>query len=88
MEAKIALDHRAVIEKDGAILSVFRPDGSAAFELAAPENGVFCSFAGHAVHGNCPIVSFGLANKINGWMDWYYLVDVANGTMERLNPWR
>lgn len=88
MDAKIALDHRAVIEKNGAILSVFRPDGSAAFELTTPEGGAFYLFAEHVVHGQCPIVSFDQANKINGWMDWYYLVDVANGSMERLNPWR
>lgn len=88
MEARIALDHRAAIDQEGVILSVFRPDGSAAFMLAAPEGGTFYAFAEHAVHGMCPIVSFGRASKINGWMDWYYLVDVANGSMERLNPWR
>lgn len=58
MDAKIALDHRAVIERKGAILRVFRPDGRAAFEFTAPEGGAFYLFAEHVVHGQWPIVSF------------------------------
>jgi len=41
---------------------------------------------GAVVPGQCPIVSFDQANKINGRTDWYYLVDVATGSMEWLNP--
>ena len=78
----------AEIDTEGQSLNVFEPDGSKLFMVAPPEHAGFYQFARHAVHGECPIVSFEPGHAINGWTDWYYRVDVSGQFVERLNPWR
>lgn len=88
MEAILEGDFRAVIGEEGRVLSVFGSSGSALFTLSPPPHAGFYQFAHHAIHGECPKVSFDPGHGINGWTDWYYLVNVESRSMERLNPWR
>ena len=88
MRAILAGGHIAEIENEGQSLVIIEVDGSTLFTLAPPGNAAFYQFARHAVHGECPVVSFEPGHAINGWMDWYYRVDVSGQSIERLNPWR
>lgn len=78
----------AEFDDDGASLRVFTPDGLPAFSLLPPEFSAFYTFAEHAIHGNCPIVSFEPGRTRNGWPDWYLQVDVGSKSVHLLNPWR
>ncbi len=85
--AKLAKGIEAFITDDGSEL-VVHGGGSELFRLQAPEHAGFYTFERHVVHGMCPIVSFDLGHQINGWMDWYYQVDINRQSMTRLNPWK
>ena len=78
----------AEFDDDGALLRVFSPDGEPAFSVLPPEFSAFYTFATHAVHGNCPVVSFESGHQRNGWPDWYCKVDVDAKSVQLLNPWR
>ncbi|MGK4006527.1 hypothetical protein WMF31_28160 [Sorangium sp. So ce1036] len=88
MEAKLEGGHIGRIVGDGSRLEIVDSGGAILFTLSAPAHAVFYLFAVHAVHGECPVVSFDPDHAINGWMDWYYRVDIESRSMERLNPWR
>jgi hypothetical protein len=86
---RLVSDELMEIIDDGKTLQIFDSAGKKLlFELYAPENAGFYSYAKHSIHGECPIVSFNPGNEVNGWMDWYYRVDPNSQTMEQLNPWR
>ena len=78
----------ADINAEGRSLSVFESDGKELFTLAPPEHAAFYQFVSHAEYGECPIVSFEPGHTVDGWMVWYYRVDVDAQRIERLNPWR
>lgn len=88
MRVTLTNGYQAVIAEAGTRLEVFAPDGKMLFAVTPPEHSGFYQFARHAVHGECLIVSFEPKHKINGWMDWYYRIDVEERRIERLNPWR
>jgi hypothetical protein len=88
MRTLLANGYTAEVVDDGHRLDLFASDGGFAFSLAAPEFSVFCSFAEHASEGMCPLVSFEVDHKQNGWMDWYCKIDVQSMSAKLLNPWR
>lgn len=80
--------YAAEIVEGGRCLSPFSSDGGFAFSVAAPEFSTFVAFEEHATEGMCPLVSFDLDHKQNGWMDWYCKIDVQSKSAQLLNPWR
>jgi len=78
----------AEFDDDGALLRVYTPAGTPAFSAPPPEFSAFYTFAEHAIHGNCPVVSFEPGHTRNGWPDWYCKVDVGSKSVQLLNPWR
>jgi hypothetical protein len=59
----------AEFDDDGALLRVYTPAGTPAFSAPPPEFSAFYTFAEHAIHGNCPVVSFEPGHTRNGWPD-------------------
>lgn len=86
--AKLESGHIIRILGDGSRLEIVDSEGTVLFTLSAPAHAVFYLFAVHATHGACPVVSFEPNHAIDGWMDWYYRVDIERRSLERLNPWR
>lgn len=85
--AKLAKGIEVFITDDGSEL-VVHSGGAELFRLQAPDHASFSAFERHVSHGMCPIVSFDPGHQINGWMDWYYHVDIDRQSMTRLNPWK
>ena len=88
MEAMIDGGYKAVIVNGGALLKVLDQAGAEVCVIRPPRYGLFYQFAEHAIHGECPIVSFESAHKINGWQDWYFKINVEAKCISQLNPWR
>lgn len=88
MESIIEGGYKVVIVNNGALLKVFDQVGTEICALRPPEYSSFYQFAKHAIHGECPIISFEPAHSVNGWQDWYFKIDVQSKSISRLNPWR
>jgi hypothetical protein len=78
----------AEFDEDGASLRIFTPEGTPAFSVLPPEFSAFYTFAEHAIHGNCPVISFEPGHTHNGCPDSYLKVDVESKSVYLLNSWR
>lgn len=88
MRTLLANGYAAEVVDGGRRLNLFGSDGGFAFSVEAPEFSTFVSFAEHATAGCCPLLSFDVDHKQNGWMDWYCMIDVESRSAQLLNPWR
>lgn len=77
----------AVIFNDGNALAI-RNAEEELFQLTVPEHGIFYTFAKHERHGMCVVVAFDPPAMSTGWSDWYYRIDIAGQSIERVGPWR
>lgn len=88
MRTTLATGQVAEIEDDGNVLRVSETNGDELFTVHPPEHSKFYQFIEHVVEGECPVVSFEPGHEVNGWMDWYYKVNITTHQIEKLNPWR
>ncbi|NLP14220.1 MAG: hypothetical protein GX383_07095 [Clostridium sp.] len=59
-------------------------DGKKKFEVAAPEGFVFSYITAHPEVGVCVVC--GGKEKIDGWYDWHFAIDVKIGKLTRHCP--
>jgi hypothetical protein len=88
MRVLLANGYAAEIFDGGRRLNIFGFDGGFAFSVEAPEFSTFVAFAEHATEGRCPLLSYEVDRKQNGWMDWYCKIDMQSRSVRLLNPWR